>query len=152
MKSLLGVLLIALAGAAQARCADDLVTVKGDFGQARFQVDLADEPAEHRQGLMFVEQMGTLEGMLFVYDTPRHATFWMQNTLIPLDMLFVAPDGTITRIHPDAIPLDETIIDGGTGVQAVLEINGGLAARLGIAEGDILQHPTFGANAVLPCE
>ena len=148
----LALLFAVCAGSVHAACADDLVTVKGDFGLARFTVSLADEPQERSQGLMFVEEMGTLEGMLFVYEQPQHATFWMRNTLIPLDMLFVAPDGEITNIHANAVPLDETIIDGGTGVQAVLEINGGLAARFGIAEGDILQHPSFGADALLPCE
>ena len=148
---LLAALLIALAGQDQASCAEDRVTIKGSFGQARFQIELADEPEEQRRGLMFVEEMGTLEGMLFVYDTPRQASFWMQNTLIPLDMLFADAQGRISRIHAEAIPLDETVIDGGADVKAVLEINGGLAARLGIAEGDILQHPSFGADAVLPC-
>jgi uncharacterized membrane protein (UPF0127 family) len=76
----------------------------------------------------------------------------MRNTLIPLDMLFADPTGRITRIHPKAVPLDETTIDGGEGVQYVLEINGGLATRLGIAEGDVMQHPMFGPEAAAPCE
>lgn len=136
---------------AAAACVDDAITVSGDFGTARFAIDLADDPEERAQGLMFVEQMPTLGGMLFVYETPQHATFWMRNTLIPLDMLFASPAGVITHIHENAIPGDETVIDGGTGVTAVLEINGGLAQRLGIKTGDILQHPSFGADSVLPC-
>ena len=100
---------------------------------------------------MFVEQMGQFEGMLFVYETPQRASFWMRNTLIPLDMLFAGADGTITRIHENAIPLDETPIPGGTEVQFVLEINGGLSARLGIEEGAVMQHPAIGADAALPC-
>lgn len=144
--------LILAAGTAQGACSPDVVTVKGDFGQARFFIALADEPHERSEGLMFVEEMATLEGMLFVYDTPQRTTFWMRNTLIPLDMLFAGPDGVILRIHENAVPLDETTIDGGDGVQAVLEINGGLSARLGINEGDKLQHPFFGADAALPCE
>lgn len=150
MKLALG--LVFAAGAAQAACSEDIVTVAGGFGQARFTVEVADEPEERSRGLMFVEAMGTLEGMLFVYEKPQRATFWMRNTLIPLDMLFAGPDGVIRRIHAEAIPLDETTIDGGDGVTAVLEINGGLAARLGIVEGDVLQHPSFGADAALPCE
>ena len=139
-------------GAAQAACSADAVTVIGDFGQARFQIDLADDPQERARGLMFVEQMPTLSGMLFVYEAPQRATFWMRNTLIPLDMLFADDTGTITRVHPDAIPGDETTIDGGDGVLAVLEINGGLAARLGIDAGDVIQHPSFGPAAAAPCE
>lgn len=139
------------ASAAQAACSDDVVTVRGDFGQANFQVEVADEPQKRAQGLMFVESMPTLSGMLFVYEAPQRASFWMRNTLIPLDMLFADETGLITRIHPDAIPGDETPIDGGNDVTAVLEINGGLAARLGIAEGDTLQHPSFGEGAADPC-
>ena len=134
-----------------AACADDKVTVKGDFGQASFTVEVADDHAERAQGLMFVENMPTLAGMLFVYERPQRVSFWMKNTLIPLDMLFVAPDGEVLRIHENAVPGDLTPIPGGDGVQMVLEINGGLASRLGIAVGDVLQHPSFGPDAILPC-
>jgi len=149
---LIGAAALALAAAPVfALCADDKVTVTGDFGRATFTVDIADDDETRAQGLMFVEDMGTLEGMLFIYEEPRRATFWMRNTLIPLDMLFTGPNGEILSIHPDAIPLDETTIDGGSGVSHVLEINGGLAQRLGIAEGDVLQHPSFGDDALKPC-
>ncbi|GGL64241.1 hypothetical protein GCM10011392_18600 [Wenxinia marina] len=137
---------------AQWACSDDRVTVVGEFGRASFAVEVADEPQERSQGLMYVEEMGTLEGMLFVYERPQRASFWMRNTLIPLDMLFADETGVITRIHAQAVPLDETSIDGGEGVKYVLEINGGLAARLGIEEGDAMQHPAMGADAKLPCE
>ena len=136
-----------LAGSASAlTCEEDSVLVTGGFGQARFAAQIADEPAERSKGLMFVEEMGTLEGMLFLYDAPQHATFWMRNTLIPLDMLFADETGTITHIHENAVPMDETVIDGGRDVLAVLEINGGMAARLGIAEGDRLHHPLLGGT------
>lgn len=138
-------------GAFAETCSEDVVKVVGDFGQANFSVELADDDQERAQGLMFVESMPTLSGMLFVYDGPLRATFWMRNTLIPLDMLFISPAGVVTRIHENAIPLDETPIDGGEGVLAVLEINGGLSERLGITEGAMIQHPAFGADSVLPC-
>ncbi|MEL6570399.1 MAG: DUF192 domain-containing protein [Pseudomonadota bacterium] len=136
---------------AHAQCVEDVATVRGEFGQANFKIDVADEPEERAQGLMFVESMPTLAGMLFVYEQPQRATFWMRNTLISLDMLFADETGVINRIHPDAIPGDETTIDGGDNVSAVLEINGGLAARLGISVGDTIQHPSFGAEAADPC-
>jgi len=139
------------AAPAWAVCADDKVTVAGDWGQASFSVDVADDNAERAQGLMFVDNMPTLTGMLFVYDRPQSVSFWMKNTLIPLDMLFVAPDGEVLRVHENAIPGDLTPIPGGDGIQMVLEINGGLSRRLGITEGDVLQHPSFGAEAILPC-
>jgi len=135
-----------------AACSADRVTVLGDFGRANFTVTVADDNAERSRGLMFVEDMPTMTGMLFIYETPRRASFWMRNTLIPLDMLFADPTGVITRVHENAVPLDETSIDGGEGVQYVLEINGGMAARLGIEEGDVMQHPAFGATAAAPCE
>ncbi len=134
-----------------ALCAPDKLTVSGEFGQATFSIDVADDVQERAQGLMFVEEMPMLEGMLFVYERPQFVSFWMKNTLIPLDMLFASPQGEILRIHENAVPGDLTPIPGGEGVQMVLEINGGLSSRLGIAEGDVMQHPSFGADAILPC-
>ncbi len=147
-----GALLSLAAMPALAACSEDRVTVVGDWGRANFAVQVADDNEERAQGLMFVEEMAMLEGMLFVYDAPRRASFWMRNTLIPLDMLFVSADGTIKKVHENAIPLDETGIDGGPDITFVLEINGGLSSRLGIAAGDVLQHPRIVENAVLPCE
>lgn len=143
-----------LSGIAQplwAVCADDRVTVSGDWGRANFAVRVADDPAERSQGLMFVEQMPMMEGMLFVYERPQNVAFWMKNTLIPLDMLFVSPEGEVLALHENAVPGDLTPIFGGDGVQMVLEINGGLSSRLGIGVGDVLQHPSFGPDAILPC-
>ncbi len=132
-------------------CQSETVAIKGDWGKAEFRVDLADTNATRARGLMFVEQMATDKGMLFLYDAPQHATFWMRNTLIPLDMIFTAPDGTVARVHHNAIPKDESVIDGGPDVLAVLEISGGLAAQFGIEAGDVLQHPFFGPDAAWPC-
>ncbi len=76
----------------------------------------------------------------------------MKNTLIPLDMIFIDATGTVTRIHENAVPLDTTGIDGGTGVVAVLEVNGGLASALGITEGSEVRHPSFDSRAAAwPC-
>ncbi len=141
------------AGAAGAACRDDAVEIKGDFGTARFRVDVADDAAERGKGLMDVPEMAASKGMLFLYENPQRATFWMKNTLIPLDMIFMDPTGTITRIHENAVPLDETTIDGGQGVLAVLEINGGMARSIGIEEGDVLRHPGLEqSTAAWPCE
>ena len=144
-------LLALIAAPAVAECRDDTVSVVGEFGRAAFRVAVADDPQERAQGLMFVEEMGRFEGMLFVYETPQHATFWMRNTLIPLDMLFADETGTVTHIHENAVPLDESTIDGGRGVRFVLEINGGMAEMLGMDTGATLQHPSIGAAAALPC-
>lgn len=147
----LAAVLLAGPGSA-ADCREDRVTVEGGFGAATFAVAVADDPQERARGLMEVEEMGTLEGMLFVYEEPGPASFWMENTLIPLDMIFAAEDGTITRIHEEAEPLDRTPIPGGDEVKFVLEINGGLARRLGIEVGDALRHPAIGEGAALPCD
>ena len=142
-----------LAAPVAASCALERVDLRGDFGQARFTVELADEPLERSRGLMNRPSMQLSHGMLFVYEAPQSAAFWMKNTLIPLDMIFLSPEGRVLRIHENAVPLDETIIDGGQGVQAVLEINGGLAERIGLAEGDVLRHPALDQSvAAWPCE
>ncbi len=139
--------------AAAAACSPDVVDLRGPFGTARFSVRVADDPAEQSQGLMFVEAMPRTEGMLFLFDPVRPTSFWMRNTLIPLDMLFVDAAGVVTRIHPRAIPRDETPIPSGAPVRAVLEINGGVAAALGIAPGAELRHPGFAAGtAAWPCD
>ena len=77
--------------------------------------------------------------MLFAYQCPGMRFFWMKNTLIPLDMIFADATGTVTHIHENAVPMDETSIDGGEGVAYVLEINGGLAGRLGLAPGSVMR-------------
>ena len=148
----IGIALCLVAGPVAAVCADDTVTVSGDWGQASFTVDIADDAAERAQGLMFVEDMPTLAGMLFIYERPQNVSFWMKNTLIPLDMLFANPQGEVMRVHANAVPGDLTPIPGGNDIQMVLEINGGLSRRLGISAGDVMQHPSFGADAILPCD
>lgn len=137
---------------AMAACADDRVTVVGDWGQAAFTVSVVDTPETRARGLMFVEEMPQMTGMLFVYEAPQAVSFWMKNTLIPLDMVFASPEGEILHVHENAVPGDLTPIPGGDGVQMVLEINGGMADRLGISVGDTMQHPSFGAQAILPCD
>ena len=81
------------------------------------------------------EHLASSAGMLFVYERPQMASFWMQNTLVPLDMVFVNDAGQVVKVHPNAVPGDETPIPSGEPVRYVLEINGGLAARIGIAPG-----------------
>lgn len=136
-----------------AACAPGVVDIRGDFGQARFSVELADTGAERARGLMFRDSLPRSAGMLFVYETPQQASFWMKNTLIPLDMIFADASGRVTRVHSNATPQDLTPIDGGEGVAAVLEINGGLAQKLGIGPGAELRHPAIDARvAAWPCD
>lgn len=141
-----------LAGAALADCAPGAVNLRGAWGQARFSVEVADTPAERAKGLMNRASLPRSAGMLFVYEEPGSPAFWMRNTLIPLDMLFVDATGRVTRIHEKAVPHDETPIPGGDGVLVVLEINGGLARQLGITEGSEMRSAVFDQETALwPC-
>lgn len=144
---------MALAGPASASATCDVgrVDLRGDWGTARFSVEVADDPEERSLGLMNRDHMPASAGMLFVYERPQRAVFWMKNTLIPLDMIFLDAEGVVTHVHENAVPQDLTGIDGGDGVQYVLEINGGLAGRLGIGKGSELRHPAIGAEAAWPC-
>jgi uncharacterized membrane protein (UPF0127 family) len=130
-----GALVVLAAGPSGAACAPDAVELRWTGGQARFSVEIADTAALREHGLMARNHLAASAGMLFVYQAPEHAFYWMKNTLIPLDIVFADQTGRVTVVHPDAIPGDLTPIDGGEGVQYVLEINGGLAARMGIAPG-----------------
>ena len=144
---------LVFSGPLWAACDPARANLRGDWGQASFAVSVMDDAAERAQGLMFVEKMPAMEGMLFVYARPQPVSFWMRNTLIPLDMLFLDDSGTVQRIHRNAVPLDETAIPGGDDILAVLEINGGMSDRLGIAEGSVLRHPDLPqARAAWPCE
>ncbi len=101
---------------------------------------------------MFRESMPQGEGMLFVFDPPQPVAFWMKNTLIPLDMIFLDRTGVVTHVHSDAVPGDLTPIEGGDSVFAVLEVNAGLAARYSIAPGTVMRHEIFSQGyAIWPC-
>lgn len=149
------ILALGLAGsqAAAAACAPDTLEFRTAAGSTgRFTVELARTSEERARGLMFRETMPRSSGMLFVYDAPQRAAFWMKNTLIPLDMVFIDPTGTVTRLHEMAKPQDTTLIDGGEGVQYVLEINGGLGAPLGLEPGTVVRHPAIDPDqAAWPC-
>lgn len=147
-------LIVAAAGQghADAVCNPDQVQLRGDWGEARFTIELADDAAERAEGLMNRASMPQSAGMLFVYPEARDVGFWMKNTLIPLDMIFLDSSGTVSRVHSNAIPGDLTPIMGGGSIKAVLEINGGLSQRLGIAPGTQLRHPAFeAASAAWKC-
>jgi len=146
------VALVLMAGTAMGACRDDKVDLRGDWGTASFTVELADDNAERAQGLMNRESMARSAGMLFAYPAPRPVRFWMRNTLIPLDMIFLDRTGTVQKVHHEAQPLDEALIYGGDAIQYVLEINGGLARQMGISQGTELRHPAIGENAAWPCD
>jgi len=105
-------------------------------GTHSFKVEVARTENDQARGLMFRESLAPDAGMIFPMDPPRWASFWMKNTVIPLDMIFIRADGTIARIAAETVPYSLDPVDSGEPVAAVLEIAGGRAATLGIAEGD----------------
>ena len=123
------------------------LTIVSANGAHHFTVELALSPAQMEQGLMFRRTLAPDAGMLFDFKQPTVATMWMRNTLIPLDMLFVDGQGRIVNIHQRAVPQSLDIIAAVAPVRAVIELNGGTAARLGIAPGDQVQHPIFGNSS-----
>jgi len=117
------------------------VTIQTGAGPKAFTVEVARTAAEQERGLMFRTNIPADGGMIFTpYPAdgtgPREASFWMKNTPSPLDIIFIRPDGTIARIAENVVPYSETPVKSGEPVSAVLEINGGKAAELGIAPGD----------------
>ena len=112
--------------------------------EIKFEVELALNDAERSRGLMYREKLGPYDGMLFDFHQDAPVSFWMKNTLIPLDMVFIAGDGTIKHVHANAVPLSTDAIPSQFPVRAVLEINGGSARLLGIKPGDKVKHPIFG--------
>ena len=113
-------------------------------GAHRFDVEIAETPATMERGLMYRTSLAPDRGMLFDFKTPQFVAFWMEHTLIPLDMLFIGVDGHIVSIHSNAVPLDRTNIPSGGDVLGVLEIAGGRAAQIGAAPGDTVRHRIFG--------
>ncbi|HYB09553.1 MAG TPA: DUF192 domain-containing protein [Alphaproteobacteria bacterium] len=120
-----------------------LTIVTGEGKQLSFTVELANTPAEREMGLMFRSSLAPDAGMLFDFKEPQIVAFWMKNTLIPLDMLFIDKTGRIVRIVERAVPGSLTPISSGEPVLAVLEVNSGTASRLEIHTGDIVDHPIF---------
>ncbi|MRX50350.1 DUF192 domain-containing protein [Paracoccus sp. S-4012] len=141
-------------------CAEDRAVFALPGGERiEVAVELADTPETRARGLMFREHLDPGTGMLFIYETPQPVAFWMRNTLIPLDMVFIDARGEVRHVHEGAVPHDETPVPGalpGDPEPArlmVLEVAAGEADRLGLAPGSRLAHPRLPQqDATLPCE
>ncbi len=134
-------LLLSVATACSADNRGVLHTAKGDFA---FTLEIADDEASREKGLMYRTTLAPDAGMLFDYHHEQQATFWMQNTLIPLDMVFIGADGTVKTIHVNARPMDTTTIPSIVPVRFVLEIAGGRSQEIGLKVGDKFEHPRVG--------
>lgn len=123
------------------------LTIAANAGEARFDVELADTDEERRIGLMYRASLPENGGMLFDFGHENSVqSMWMKNTLIPLDMAFIAKDGRIVRIEAMTTPRSLTSISSGEPVAAVLEVNGGRLEALGVKPGDMVRHPLFGGE------
>jgi uncharacterized protein len=140
---LTGVLFAGETPPAQAAARSEALEIVTAKGRTRFQVEIAASPAEQARGLMFRKSLAADRGMLFVYAKPQPVAFWMKNTLIPLDIIFIAPDGRVLSIARNTQPYSTTPIPSGGRILGVLELAGGRAAQLGLLPGDRVLHRIF---------
>ena len=119
------------------------LTIHTSTGDHIFSVEIAATPPTREVGLMNRRFMPMDRGMLFEFEREEPVAFWMKNTYIPLDMIFIGRSGKVTRISERAEPLSETAIPSGGPAAAVLELNGGVAAAIGVRPGDQVTHPFF---------
>ena len=122
----------------------DPLSIVTSGGKRDFQVEVMRTKDEQQRGMMFRRSLADDRGMLFPFAAPEVATFWMQNTYVSLDMIFIKADGTVHRIEKRAEPLSTETISSGAPVLAVLEVVAGTADRLGISPGDKVIYPLFG--------
>jgi uncharacterized membrane protein (UPF0127 family) len=120
--------------------------LRTESGDHNFNIEIATTDHERALGLMFRRSLPENAGMLFLYNQPQAAAMWMQNTLIPLDMVFISADGTVHRIESNAEPFSTTIIPSEGPVIGVLELNGGEAAKIGLKPGDKVLYPGLAKN------
>lgn len=146
-------LLSALAIASFGAHADSVSTMGGlprselqvvtDSGSYRFKVWIADDDPSRERGLMFVKSLPADEGMLFLFERPQLAAFWMKNTYLSLDLIFIRADGVVVNVARNARPMTLDPIPSVAPVKAVLELLAGTAARIGLVAGSRIQHPAF---------
>jgi hypothetical protein len=136
---------LANAGAADVAhiCDPRTIEILVGSGERRFAIDVAVDPAEQARGLMFRPALPADAGMLFIFDPPRPANFWMRNTMIALDMIFIDDTGKVESIAERTDTYSELVSSSQSDVRAVLEINGGLSRQLGIGPGAQAIHPAF---------
>jgi uncharacterized membrane protein (UPF0127 family) len=135
-------LVLAFAGLAAAQALEPLTLVTAS-GEYNFQVEIANTVDQRAKGLMYRRFMPADRGMLFEIETDAPVGFWMENTYISLDMVFISPDGTVTQIAHNAEPLSQALIPSGGPCKGVLEINAGIAAKIGLAVGDKVKAAFF---------
>ena len=143
--SLLFALTLAPLGLAERLTAAELepLEISSKNGVHVFAVEMAVTPEQQAKGLMFRRELPEGRGMLFDFGQEQPTSFWMKNTYIPLDMIFIRGDGRIANIAENTVPLSEALISSGGPVRAVLEVIGSTAKKFGIAPGDRVAHAIF---------
>ncbi|MGI6853395.1 DUF192 domain-containing protein [Mesorhizobium sp. 1B3] len=109
-------------------------------GNRSFRIEIADDPLERQRGLMFRDEMDDTRGMLFVFEETSEVGFWMKNTPLPLDLIFIGEDGRVRAVLPGE-SFSEAVISPGVPVRFVLEVKAGIAEKAGVEEGDRIRHP-----------
>lgn len=120
------------------------IVIDAKSGPARFEVEMATTAEQQKKGLMFRDRLGANEGMLFDFGSENFRAFWMKNTVLPLDMIFVRADGSISTIAENTIPYSEESVPSSEPVRAVLELNAGRSRALGIGPGTKIHAKIFG--------
>ena len=134
---------VVISTALYADCVNEHVHLSGPWGKAKFDVVLAASPEARELGLMFKSHLPKSEGMLFIYEYPQQVSFWMKNTLMPLDILFFNQFGELVNIAHNTVPGDLTPRSSLGPIQFVLEINAGLGHSLRMESGTYLEHPAL---------
>jgi uncharacterized membrane protein (UPF0127 family) len=139
---------VLLAAAPLTACSDEgKLVLHSSTGDYKFNVEVVDTAESRAQGLMYRQELADNAGMLFDVKGEQPVSFWMRNTFIPLDMIFVDAKGVVKNIHVNARPHDPTGIPSDGPVQFVLEIPGGRSVEIGLKPGDTMDHPRVGAPA-----
>ncbi|MCC3860230.1 DUF192 domain-containing protein [Pseudemcibacter aquimaris] len=142
--ALIGLFFVANIANAQQKFPTDTLSIISKDNTYDFDIELALDDSHRQYGMMFRTELPEMNGMLFIYDNKKRISMWMKNTFIPLDIIFVDEAGKIMRIEKMAQPRSLSLIRSGGLAKAVLEVNGGLADKLGIDVGDELIYSTFG--------
>ena len=132
-------------GQAKARCASDEILFRTQAGDVGFSAEVVDDEAGRAQGLMHRESMAANHGMLFVYPSAREVVFWMKNTPLPLDIIFLSRTGVVCGIAAETTPFSLEHIPSGCAAQTVFEVNAGQAAATGVTVGAVARHPAIEA-------
>lgn len=142
-----GLALLASLVAAHAEAPLEFLTVDTASGPHRFKVEVMRTEPERERGLMYRKSMPRDHGMLFEYPNEQPVTFWMHNTYLPLDLIFIGKDGRVVNVAPDAKPMDDSLIPSAGPALGVLELDAGTAKTIDLKAGDLVRHKMFGDAA-----